>query len=235
MSLKSKLKYSLLSVLGRTGHLKKDVECNRVWYGNEYGGFYVHPDIIDKTAIIYSIGIGEDTSFDNKIIREHGCQVFAFDPTPRAKSYVEGQVLTKNFHYQEFGISVKSGTADFFLPKNKSHVSGSLVGHDKLETGDSITVEMRSFDDMATQLGHDQVDILKMDIEGSEYDVIPSILESQVQCKQLLIEFHDRFFYDGLQKTRDAMAVIREKGFLVFGVSESLQEVSFIHPSALAH
>ena len=38
-----------------------------------------------------------------------------------------------------------------------------------------------------------RIDILKMDIEGAEYDVIDDIINSPVPIAQVLIEFHHRF------------------------------------------
>src|SRR5690554_1691728 len=40
-----------------------------------------------------------------------------------------------------------------------------------------------------TQLGHKHIDVLKMDIEGAEYDVIENILSAQLPITQILIEF----------------------------------------------
>ena len=38
---------------------------------------------------------------------------------------------------------------------------------------------MKSLADIANELGHSHIDVLKMDIEGSEYEVIENILESE--------------------------------------------------------
>ena len=43
------------------------------------------------------------------------------------------------------------------------------------------------------KLGHNRIDILKMDIEGAEYEVIEDIISSTVPIQQVLIEFHHRF------------------------------------------
>jgi phosphoserine phosphatase len=67
-----------------------------------------------------------------------------------------------------------------------------------------------------------------MDIEGSEYAVIDSIIESPLTIYQLLIEFHDRLFDDGYSQTQNAIKKLNKAGYQVFAVSDSLQEVSFI-------
>jgi len=46
---------------------------------------------------------------------------------------------------------------------------------------------MKTFDDITRELGHNHIDVLKMDIEGSEYDVIGTILASPVTIDQILV------------------------------------------------
>ena len=38
--------------------------------------------------------------------------------------------------------------------------------------------------------GHRQIDLLKIDIEGAEYEVLDSLLEKRLPVKQVLVEFH---------------------------------------------
>ena len=52
-------------------HLKPNVNIEKKWYGNSYGGFYVHSTPLNSNSIVYSIGIGKDISFDCKIIKKH--------------------------------------------------------------------------------------------------------------------------------------------------------------------
>ena len=78
------------------------------------------------------------------------------------------------------------------------------------------------------ELGHDRLDILKMDIEGAEYDVIEEIVNAPVPISQVLIEFHHRFPHIGTGKTRQAIARLNSAGYRIFNVSASGEEISFI-------
>ena len=202
--------------------------CNTAWYGNTYGGFFVNPDLLDEDSIVYSIGVGCDVSFDVEIINQHNSCVYAFDPTPKSINWVSRNRLPVQFKFFDFGISKKTGSEVFHLPKNPNYVSGSVFQHADVSEFDTVEVKMKSFQDITRKLGHKKIDILKMDIEGSEYDVIDSILDSDVRIDQILIEFHERFFDDGFQKTMDAIKKIGKKGYKLFGISESKEELSFI-------
>ena len=48
--------------------------------------------LLRKDSIIYSIGVGEDISFDKAIDSITNCNIFGFDPTPRAKIFIENNI-----------------------------------------------------------------------------------------------------------------------------------------------
>lgn len=232
--IKSKVKRLLRLLTGQLSHLRKTVKINKKWYGNNYGGFYVHPELLNQDSIIYSLGIGEDISFDSAVIKKHNCFVFGFDPTPKSINWVKlNQVLPSKFLFYEYGIADRSGMVDFFLPKNIEHVSGSFVKQHNVTDKQKISVEMKCWNDIVKNFGHKQIDLLKMDIEGAEYNVLDSILESSVPIKQILIEFHDRMFDDGKLKTKNAIQKLKNKGYEIFGVSDTFEEISFIQTEFL--
>jgi len=231
--MKRGIKNFILKITGQVSHLKKTIKCKHVWYGNTYGGFYLFPDLLDKDSIVYSFGIGEDISFDNAVIQSHDSHVFGFDPTPKSINWIGNQKMHKKFHFYEYGISSKSEFVDFYLPKITEHVSGSIIMQENVDTMNKVNVEMKSLEDIASALGHQHIDVLKMDIEGSEYDVIDNILSTGISIHQILIEFHDRFFEDGKEKTKRAIKEMQRYGYEIFAVSDSLEEVSFIKKSVL--
>jgi len=230
---KAKIKNFILKVAGKVNHLKITKSCKHVWYGNTYGGFYICPDLLDEKSVIYSFGIGEDISFDTAIIKKHGCHVFGFDPTPKSINWVKGQEINEKFHFYEFGIGNKSGFVDFFLPKNPEHVSGSLIDTKNVDSAKKVSVVMKSLEDIMNELDHKHIDVLKMDIEGSEYDVIENILSSKISITQILIEFHDRFFENGTLKTKQAIQKLNSYGYEIYAVSDSFEEISFINKNAI--
>jgi FkbM family methyltransferase len=227
--LKAKIKKLLFTISGRFNHLKQQVTVLKKWYGNSYGGFFVCSPLLDQTSVVYSFGIGEDISFDRDIIKNHHCNVFGFDPTPKSIKWVQAQHdIPQSFKFYQYGIGVKSGVTNFFLPKVSEHVSGSIINQVNVDDKNSVEVEIKSLEDIISQLGHQRISVLKMDIEGAEYDVIESILKCQVAIDQILIEFHERFFADGKNRTSNVITMMTNHGYKIFGISDSFDEVSFI-------
>lgn len=193
-----KLKYIFQGKYIKVNQIKRDKQ----WIGNSYGGFYLANNSINKDSIIYSIGIGEDVSFDLDIIEKYSCKVFAFDPTPKSVNWVNKNVTNNNFNFSPIGISKEKGSRLFYLPKNDKHVSGSL---EKISTiNEEMAVELE-FDTLKNQMikyNHKKIDLLKMDIEGSEYDVIDSILNEKIEIDQILVEFHPHLVQNGRKKNK---------------------------------
>jgi hypothetical protein len=98
---------------------------------------------------------------------------------------------------------------------------------------DRLSVEMKSINDILLILKHTHVDILKMDIEGTEYEIIEDILNANISIGQILIEFHGRFYTDGNSKTKYAIKKLKEYGYEIFAISDSFEEVSFIRKDLL--
>ncbi|MGE0078232.1 MAG: FkbM family methyltransferase [Bacteroidales bacterium] len=224
---KNKIRKHFFRFSAKNRHIRKSVNCKLAWYGSRYGGFYINPEILNENSIVYSFGIGEDITFDSDLIKKHSCNVFGFDPTPKSISWVKSQKVTNNFHFFDFGLGNVTGYSDFFFPKNPKHISGSIVEQNNINKCDKVKVLLKSINDIAVELEHKRIDVLKMDIEGAEYELIDDILNADISIDQILIEFHDRLFSDGRIKTINAIQRLNEK-YAIFGYSDNYEEISFI-------
>jgi len=160
--------------------------------GTRYGGWVIPTTLLDAESICYCAGCGEDISFDMGLIEEIGCDVFAFDPTPRAIKYVS-KVAGNNsqYHFFDVGLWDREDKLRFYVPKNPDHVSHSLLNIQK--TNDYIDVRVNSLPRIMESLGHRTLNLLKLDIEGSEYKVIQSIIENNIEVNIICIEYDECF------------------------------------------
>lgn len=219
---KIKRKFSFI-ILKLKGNKKKR------WYGSEYGGFFVCEEILKnrEQVIVYSCGVGTDISFDVEIMRKYKqSKIFAFDPTPISMKWIANQKLPDNFLFSPIGISNKNGTEKMYFPK-KFGVSYGVFNWDN-ENKDEIMVEMQTIDRIAEQYGHKFIDILKMDIEGSEFVVIDSLDFKKIQFGQILVEFHERFLENDNNTLEKTISLLEENGYECFAVSDDF-EYSFIN------
>lgn len=224
------LKKMIRFVLHDGYYLRRQKKVKVEWIGNSYGGFGVVPDALPDNPMIYSFGIGEDVSFDEGMISLYGAEVYGFDPTPKSIEYVKKNVKSTHFHFYDWGISNKDAVENFYLPKNKDYVSGSKIARKELdETG--IPVQMFKLKTIMQKLNHSKIDLLKMDIEGSEFAVIPDILSDEIMPSQLCVEVHKRFLGGsggGGNIIKKLVALLNEHGYYLVWVSDSFNELTFL-------
>ena len=145
------------------------------------------PDGLNAESIVYSGGVGRDITFEHGLVREFGCSIVLFDPSPTG---LETMALPENqipqFHYHQVGLAARCGTLRLAPPRLESE--GSWFS----QSGDAATIEVPCVD-LATLMqrnGHDHIDLLKIDIEGAEYEVLDDLLKRRLPVKQVLVEFH---------------------------------------------
>lgn len=185
--------------------------------GSKYGGWVVPKKLFNENSICYCVGCGEDISFDLGLMQLFGCDVYGFDPTPRAIHYVRSNTADNpNYHFYDIGLWDKEDTLEFFAPKNPSHVSHSLLNLQK--TGSHILVKVDRLSHVMQNLGHERLDLLKIDIEGAEYKVIESIIADEVEVQVLCVEYDEYFnSLDADYKARiqDSMKLLIDNGYLL--------------------
>ena len=183
-------------------------------FGSDYGGYCLDPSLLDATSVVYSFGIGQDISFDLSLIAHCGAQVFAFDPTPEVASWLSSQRLPPQFHFRPVGIARHDGEDTFYLPPRSDWISHSLIRADQYSS-QSVTLPVVRLSEAMRFQGHRRIDVLKMDIEGGEYDVIEEIVGNRIPVTQLLVEFHHRLSSVGTEKTREALARLQSYGMKI--------------------
>lgn len=195
------------------------------------GGWWFSPAGLDENSIVYSLGVGDEVDFDLSIIDKYGVAVFAFDPTPNSVDMLDSSKLPDRFNFHPWAVTATDGTLKFYprLKKDgtKSDVMFTMIP--EAETKDDvIEVPAYSLASITKKLGHDRIDMLKMDIEGAEYEVLDGLLESPVLPTQLLVEFHHRFVENGLERTYGIIERLRDAGYRIFAISEIGREISFL-------
>lgn len=163
---------------------------NTVYLGSDYGGWEI-PDVLTASSICYCFGAGTDVSFELGLIGRFGCKVWTFDPTPGSIDYCK-QINDPDFIFSPVGIAKEKGVGRFYKPANPAHISHSLVNLQN--TTDYIEVELNTLRGCMEANGHSKIDLLKLDIEGTEYDIINDILEVRptilcLECHKAPIDF----------------------------------------------
>ena len=207
------------------GIIPKEIDTAKLYGGNH--GWVVDYSKLNSNSVVYSVGVGSNIDFDLALIEELKLAVYAFDPTPRSIEWIKKQSLSKSFKFIPVGLGSNDGEMEFFPPRKESSTHFSPIDrYDNLGV-ETIKAPVKTLKSLAQEFGHQTIDLLKMDIEGAEYDVIDNLEEQGVEINQILIEFHHMYKGISLDDTKNAIDKLRKLGFELFHISDRTYEFSF--------
>jgi FkbM family methyltransferase len=138
-------------------------------------------------SLVFDLG-GYRGDFAAAINERYGCKVYIFEPVLEfyklCVTRFKGNHQVVCFNY---GLSSSDGFLDIGLAENASSFSSHL---------DQVAVErvqIRSVVECIRELKVNQIDLMKINIEGGEYDVIPAMIESSdiEKVRNLQVQFHN--------------------------------------------
>ena len=183
--------------------------------GTVYGGWIIPADIdLNAESIVYSGGVGEDISFDILLQDKYKSNIILIDPTVRAvlhyeqakqfyqtkvpqftgdiqKDYVakicDAKPDFSKFTYLLKGLWSDTNVLKFYKPTNEKYVSSTLI--EKMYSDNYTLAPVDSIKNIMNDLGHTQIDLLKLDIEGSEIVVLNQMLDDKIYPRYICVEF----------------------------------------------
>jgi len=165
----------------------KTERSDLLYLGSTYGGWWVPAELLGRDAICYTGGVGTDISFDLGLIEQFGCRVFGIDPTPRSIKWVREQLTDDRFTLVEVGLAGETGELHFYEPRDPSHASFSVKNLQC--TSSYVSAHVQTVRDLMRELGHERIDLIKLDIEGAEHDTIRRMLADQIRPAVVCVEF----------------------------------------------
>jgi FkbM family methyltransferase len=160
-----------------------------VHLGTAYGGWIIPEGAVTKGQICYSVGAGADISFDLELIRRYGAIVRAVDPVEEyAAAALEAAAGDSRFSFRRAAVSVHDGSIRMqrhHEPGNRSLSAGGLY-----DARDWVEADGRTIHSLMREFGDDHIDLLKLDVEGIEYDLVPTLDLVALGTRVFAVELH---------------------------------------------
>jgi len=197
---------------------------NLNYIGTTYGGWEICLDLVPQGSTIISAGVGEDISFDTELVLKKDCQIIGVDPTIKSHNFIENH-KPRNFKLIKAALTGTNGeTIKVFKQKNPEYVSESII-----ESNDNCTKEYHFCDCISVQDLHStykDISVLKMDIEGAEYDVIKSLGDFKIP--QICVEFHQFCTHFSEADNNNSIEALKKIGY-DFYHTQNFKEYTFVH------
>jgi FkbM family methyltransferase len=169
----------------------------------------------DPPCLVYDFGIRDMPTFGKIMAETFGCEVHAFDPSPVSAKWWKSDRAKElrelpNYHFHDNGAGGIDGELELneydwgqvSIIKFPSHMVDCEDNDDidckRKYTGNQKTfnLKVKTLPTIIKELGHEgrKIDILKVDVEGSEYAFMENIFDHTGGCpdfiEQVTLEWH---------------------------------------------
>lgn len=186
-----------------------DIETTKLGIGG--GAWQCFPPAFGPSPEVLSGGVGKDVSFEIELVSRFGARVAMFDPSPTGRETVTSMGdLPDGLRFFELGLAGESGAASFNPPSLASE------GSYRLASSADAPMSFPCADPLhALRIaGFQTPAVLKLDIEGFEYQFLHRMLRQGIRPGQIAVEFHH--FLPGIPRslTRAAVRDLKAVGYL---------------------
>lgn len=177
--------------------------------GSPYGGWIVPGELIDPQWVCYSVGAGGDITFDLELIQRYGVTVRAFDAVAGYVEEAAEQAADEpRFSAHQAAITIADGPVTMQVthdPQSRSVSSAQLYESIKF-----VELPGRTLRSLMDQLRDDHIDLLKLDIEGGEYQLLPRIDLRALGVKVFATQLHHT---GTVREARELVAQLSRAGY----------------------
>jgi len=158
--------------------------------GTAYGGWTVPGALIDSSWTCYLVGAGGDISVDRELIRRYGVKA--------ARSFEAVEELVERARkdgadeprFSAHHAAIAAGDGPLRMQVSHDPQSRSVSAAGLYDSKNYIELPGRTLQSLMSELGDTTIDLLKLDIEGSEYDLLPTLDLNALGVKVLAIQLH---------------------------------------------
>jgi FkbM family methyltransferase len=192
---------------------------------SKFDPFFVQKKLITiSEPVIFDVGAHFGESVQRYKARFPQATLYCFEPSPASyQTLLHATEADDRVFCYETAIAQRPGTVNFY--ENQNSFTDSLLaledesnknwGQNLYHPKSQVEVKMTSLDDFCTKENITQIDILKIDVQGGEFDVLKgaeTLLESQA-ISVIYAEIIIRPTYQGQHHLHDYFALLSSLGY----------------------
>lgn len=148
-----------------------------------------------------------------------GGRVISFEPSPYANARLKETLLANNLSHVDLhpvALGETSATLPLYLPSQAGNHSPTMTVN---EGGEAVPVPVRRLDECLRESGVDQVDLMKIDVEGFEPNVLKGAGDylSQGRIRAILCEFNDFWLRKNGSSPDELRKMLTDYGYRMAG------------------
>ncbi len=149
---------------------------------------------LNENSVVFDIG-GYKGEFAGDIFCKYNATIYVFEPIASFFKIIQKKFITNpKVKIYQFGLAGKDEELQISMSDNSSSVF--------LKTEDSETIQLKSIVHFIQENTISSVDLIKINIEGGEYELLESLFENNLITvfKNIQVQFHDFLLDDGKER-----------------------------------
>jgi FkbM family methyltransferase len=156
---------------------------------------------LDKSSVVFDLG-GYEGEWSEQIHQRYGCRILVFEPVPSFASRIAERFRSnRDVSVFELALGPKDGKLVLNLGDNAT--SSYTVGN-----GSVIEAEMKEFAGFLEQHAIREIDLLKINIEGGEFDLLDHLISSGCLSRVRYVQLQ---FHHFVPRAEERVQSIRER------------------------
>ena len=152
--------------------------------------------LLNQKSVVLDIGanIGDVT---NLIHDKYNCNIYAYEPNIACCNYMKERFVNKNkIRINNCAVSNFNGNDFLYFHRNSKgnndfkYIQGATLRKEKdnIDVNKKIKVNIINIKEIINYFN--VIDLIKIDIEGSEYKILPELINNRKKIKKVLCEMH---------------------------------------------
>lgn len=140
-------------------------------------------------SVVFDLG-GYRGDWAVEMFSRYGCRIYVFEPVPEYFHRIRRR-FERNDRIKAFPFGLGSASMDCTV--NVAEEGSSVFASPNVRGNAVTNIRIECFSDFIRSAGIDAIDLMKVNIEGGEYDLLEHVLASGFAAKigDLQIQFHD--------------------------------------------
>ncbi|MFY9311368.1 MAG: FkbM family methyltransferase [Bacteroidia bacterium] len=173
----------------------------KAWYKDSpNNALLFQHDFLNKNSCVFDLG-GYKGEWAEKIFDKYQSNIYIFEPHHVFAQKINDKFVNQNkVKVFSSGLANENGSSELFINDNSSSIF--------VQTGEKTKIELLKASDFFINNKIDYIHLMKINIEGGEYDLLEHLIESGWinKIENIQVQFHD-FFPDSYRR----MARIQDK------------------------
>jgi FkbM family methyltransferase len=142
---------------------------------------------LDENSIIFDLG-GYEGQWSSDIFSKYCSTIYIFEPVPEFSEKIQSRFIKNpKLKVFSFGLASSNNEEQISLLKDGSSV------FKKGETVPQVHVRFRKIDEFLKEFNVSRINLMKINIEGGEYDLLEYMINSEIieMVENIQVQFHD--------------------------------------------